>query len=378
MAAALTTQQALRARMRSQSLIGGGLPDVAAVARHLGAVQAQSIRAARLAVRPRCGTSRAAGVDEATNRTRSVVRSWLMRGTLHLVPAEDLGWMLELYRPPAGAVSRRHVQLGLSSDLLTGSLPVIRDVLAETGCLTRPALVRALADRGIQVPPGQAEYHLIAYAARQALVCRGADVGDDEPTYALLQDWVPEQRSLDRRESLLELGRRYFRGHGPASTADFATWSGLPAGTVREALTALREELDDVTVDGQPALVLSDGGSPAGEDGSPAGEDGSGGPGMVRLLGQFDPYLLGYRTRSASVPDGFARRVQAGGMIAACVVADGIVLGTWRRVPRRHHVDVVVEPFAPLAPALHPALEAEAADLSRFLAVPLRLHISAL
>jgi hypothetical protein len=140
MVCSLTPDDVLRLRLRSQQLAGPQAAEVAEVVRRLGAMQAQSTRDARLAVRPRGRGIDAAAVTEACNVTRSVVRTWAMRGTLHMLARQDVGWIVALFRAPPGVVTARHRQLGLDAGLFARALPAIAEILAERSPLTRAEL----------------------------------------------------------------------------------------------------------------------------------------------------------------------------------------------------------------------------------------------
>jgi hypothetical protein len=236
------------------------------------------------------------------------------------------------------------------------------------GPLSRADLVRGLADEGVRIDPsGQAPAHLVAYAAMRGLVCRGPDLDGDQASYVLLEDWVgsPAARFLEAEDALAELARRYLGGHGPAAPEDLAAWSGLPAGRARRAFELVAGELREVEAGGRRLWA------PAGV---PAAR--SAGDPVVRLLGRFDDYLLGWRGRDLVLDARFARRVAAGGWVHPVVVVDGRVAGTWRARRAGGRLEVAVEPFAGRLPeGTGPALEAEAADLGRFLAVEARLDV---
>jgi winged helix DNA-binding protein len=358
-----------RLRLRAQRLTGRQPRKVAEVVRALGGLQAQDTPASRLAVRPRGTGLDEAAVRRACNQDRSVVRTWAMRGTLHMVAAEDVGWLVGLLGPVfAAADRRRRLQLGLDDALCERALAVLPAVLAA-GPLPRAELVRGLAAEGVRIDPaGQAPAHLVAYAAMGGLVCRGPDLDGDQASYVLLEDWVgsPAARPLEAEDALAELARRYLGGHGPAAPEDLAAWSGLPAGRARRAFELVAGELREVEAGGRRLWA------PAGARGPRPG----GGDPVVRLLGRFDDYLLGWRGRDLVLDPRFARRVQAGGWVHPAVVVDGRVAGTWgaRRVGGR--LDVTVEPFSGRLPrGTRPGLEAEAADLGRFLAVETRLVV---
>ncbi|HYY80736.1 MAG TPA: winged helix DNA-binding domain-containing protein [Actinomycetes bacterium] len=368
----MTDQQVRRLRLRSQRLAGepaGGVPEAV---RAVVGLPAQDTRASRLAVRPRGAGLTAAAVRRACDQERSVVRTWAMRGTLHVVAAEDVGWLLALLGPVfAAAGRRRRLQLGLDDATSERGLAAIAEVLAGDRQLTRAELVREVVARGVAVAvAGQAPAHLLAHAARLGLVCRGPDLGE-EPSYVLLAEWLGEQPAPppEPDAALAELARRYLGGHGPAGADDLAAWSGLPLGRARRGLELVAGELEEVRAAGKQAFVLAGSGAdlPALAAGRPP----------LRLLGHFDPYLLGWRGRELVLPARHARRIQAGGgMIQPALLVDGRVAGTWRqRRAGAGRLSVAVRPFGRLDRALLPALEAEAADVGRFLGVEADLAV---
>jgi hypothetical protein len=365
-AARWSEDQVRRARMRAQRLTGRRPRSVAEVVRGLGGLQAQDTPASRLALRPRSAGLDEAAVRHACNEERSVVRTWVMRGTLHMVAAEDAGWLVALLGPAfAAADRRRRLQLGLDDELCERALAALPAVLAG-GPLPRAELVSALAAKGVRIDPdGQAPAHLVGYAALRGLVCRGPDLAGDQASYALLEDWVGAdrmRRPRDPDDALAELARRYLGGHGPAAPEDLAAWSGLAAGPARRAFELVAAELRPVELDGR--TLWAPAGAPAAR--RPAEP-------VVRLLGRFDDYLLGWRGRDLILDPRHARRIQAGGWIHPAVVVDGRVVGTWQARRAGDRLDVSVEPFGRLPPGSRPGLEAEVADLGRFLGVEARL-----
>lgn len=339
-------------RQRSQGLAGEPASTVPDAVRRAGGVQAQATGAARLAVRARSRKLTGADVTRACNEERSVVRTWLMRGTLHMVATEDVGWMLGLLGPVfVAAGKRRRTQLALSDDLLADGWRAIRDVLAAEGPLTRRKLVKKVTDRGVRIEQtGQAGVHLIRYAAMRGLVCRGPDVADDEPTYVLLRDWVGTQPDLDHDAALCELARRHVSAYGPSTAKDFAAWSGLPARQAQKGYAGVADEFESTQVGGKPALT------PQGE--LPAGEP------VVRLIPSFDGYLLGYHSRDLALPPAFTTRIHpGGGWLHPAVLVDGRVRGTWRLQQQA----LTVELFEALDGAPRAGIDAEATDIGRFL-----------
>jgi Winged helix DNA-binding domain len=357
--------------MRAQRLTGRRPREVAEVVRAVGGLQAQDTPASRLAVRPRSAGLDEAAVRRACNQDRSVVRTWAMRGTLHLVAAEDAGWLVALLGPVfAAADRRRRLQLGLDDRLCERALEALPAVLAG-GPLSRADLVRGLAAQGVRIDPdGQAPAHLVGYAAMRGLVCRGPDLDGDQASYVLLEDWLapqdghPGRQVLDPDDALAELARRYLGGHGPAGPDDLAAWSGLPVGRARRAFELVAGELREVEGAGRRLWTVA---------GAVTTRSRAAGP-VVRLLGRFDDYLLGWRDRDLVLDPRFARRVQAGGWVHPALVVDGRVVGTWRAGRAGRRLGITVAPFTGRLPrGTGPALEAEAADLGRFLGVETRL-----
>jgi hypothetical protein len=328
-------------------------------------LQAQVLEAALLGVRARREGARRGDIVRALNQDRSIVRSWLMRGTLHLVAADDLRWLVELLGPLfANANRRRHAQLGLDEDLKRRGIDAIRKILTESGPLTRHELVSRLGGRGIDLDRRtQAPIHLIQLAALQGVLCLGPDRAG-ESTYVLIDDWLARTKAVPREAALGELARRYVNAYGPASAADLAAWSGIPPALARTAIASAQAALVEVTVQGTPAFILK---SRARESATPRSSRAT-----VRLLPAFDTYLLGYRGRDLAVPAQLQRRLQrGGGWLHPSVVVDGRAVGAWqlRRSDRRG--EVVVEPFALLSRPIRAGIAAEISDIGRFLQLSL-------
>lgn len=351
-------------RLRAQRLTGPRARDVERLVGALGGVQAQDPVAAALALRARSRGLDQRAVERARDDDRSVVWTWAMRGTLHLVATADVGWILGLLGPIFAAAGRRRREaLGLDEELCERALAALREILADAGPLTRDELVRRLAGRGVAIDAsGQAPAHLVAYAALLGVVCRvGPVASTGGPRYALLEDWLGAALApVEADRALGELARRYLGAHGPATAADFATWSGIGLRRARRGLELVARELRAVDGPSGPAWMLAAAAQRP--------------PRAVRphaaLLGHFDPYLLGYARRDLVLDHRFAGRIQTGGgFIQPAVLVDGRVVGTWRRQRSGDRLDVVPEPFEELPEAALPSLQREAADVARFLGV---------
>jgi Winged helix DNA-binding domain len=311
----------------------------AAVA-HLLAVQAQDLRAARLALRAR-GTASAAGDVDAALGDGSLLVAWLMRGTLHLVAREDFRWLHALTAGQIVASSPRRLgQLGVSEGVAERAVRLIERTLADDGPQTRARLAERLGAAGLPTE-GQITPHLLALTAARGTIALGGD-------QAFV--WLgPPGNPPDRIAALAELARRYLRGHGPATAADLATWSALGLRDVRGGLAAIASELE-----------------PHGDLFDLAGRPPAPVP-PPRLLPAFDPYLLGWRDRSFAVDAEYSRRVHpGGGIVRATAIARGRAVATWTLRAGRVRLD----PFAPLPQRVEAALRREAEHVERFVARP--------
>jgi hypothetical protein len=353
------SDDALRSMRSHAQLLGDPADTVAEVVDRLAAVQAQSWPAVRLAIRARTSGLTVSDVERAVT-SRQVVRTWAVRGTLHLLPAADTRWMVGLLGPVfARAGQRRRDQLGLDDQRCERALAALGPILAD-GPLTRAEIIERLAADAIVIDPGtQAPAHLLAYASNLGLICQGPPAHADEPTYVLLDDWLSGVREHEPADPAAELACRYLAGHAVATPADFATWSGLPIGAARRAFDAIR-----------PALRPTHGGfAPADADLVPAGSP-------TKLLGAFDPYLLGYRDRTLILDPAHARQVQAGGgMITPSALVGGVLSGVWKLDRTAGPARVTVTPFGRLPNAARRLLAAEADDIGRFLDIPTTLQI---
>lgn len=335
----------LAERLTAQGLAGEPLPSPEAVAERLLAVQGQDPRGARLAVRARTSGLTAADVDRALTEDRALLITWLNRGTLHLVRSEDYRWLHALTTPPLlTSATRRLRQEGVGAKATERGVKTIERALADEGPLTRVQLRERLARAGVP-SEGQALIHLLFLATLRGIAVRGPMVGG-EHAYVLVRDWLGEQEPVDREKALAELARRYLVGHGPAGDRDLARWAGLPLRDARAALEAIAPELeqrDDQLVD----LAKRQAPEPL-----PA----------PRLLGAFDPLLLGWTSRDEIVGP-HKLLVTINGIFKPFALVGGRAVATWRFAGGK----VTVEPLEKVTKEAMKALEADAADVERFL-----------
>lgn len=353
-----------RRRLASQQIAppAGGGP--AEVVRRLGALQAQDYHAALWAVGLRSGaTEREVVVALAAGQ---IVRTWPMRGTIHLVPPADVRWMLGLLTPRVVQRSQGRLrQLGLDGAALAAGARVLVAGLEGGRQLTRPTAFTLLEAAGIATG-GQRGYHILMQHAQHGLICFGPHVGK-QPSFVLLDEWVPAAPPLPRDEALAALALRYFASHGPATIHDFCWWSGLTVADARAGLAAVAGQLAAVEAEGQRYYYDEAAAMP-----------GAGLAGPL-LLPPFDELLIAYRDRAAVIDPADMGRVVPGGngVFNPIVVLGGRVAGIWRRELRAGQVELSVSPFQPWPDNVGPALTGAAERYGRFLGLPATLAAGA-
>lgn len=317
-----------------------------AVAERLLAVQGQDPRGARLAVRSRSSGLTAADVDSALTEERTLIITTLNRGTLHLVRAEDYPWLHALTTPPLFTGNARRLQEeGVTLDEADRAVAAVQSALEEDGPLTRVQLRERIDALGVRTE-GQALVHILMLASLRGIVVRGPMAGKQH-AFVLVRDWLGEPKPVDRDKALAELARRYLAGHGPADDRDLARWAGLPLRDVRSGLEAIAPELEQ-RPDG---LVDLAGRPPAAELPPP------------RLLGAFDPVLLGWVSREPIV-GAHEGIVTDNGLFRPFALVEGRAAAVWS-MPRGEVA--LGDPFYRITAADRAALEADAADVVRFL-----------
>lgn len=333
-------------RLTAQLLAGRRPRDPVTVVRRLLAVQGQDPRGARLAIRCRSSGLTAGDVDRELTVERTLLITWCNRGTLHLLCSEDYPWLTALTAPTLKTGNaRRLAQEGVSSAAAERGVQRIERALTDEGPLTRTQLRERLDSAGVPTK-GQALVHLLMLACLRGLAVRGPMVAR-EHAYALVSDWLGSSPPIERDRALAELALRYLQGHAPADERDLAKWSGLPLRDARRGLAQISSQLsmrDDGLLDLKRRRRTRQLPPP-------------------RLLGPFDPLLLGWVSREPIVGS-HKGLVTVNGLFRPFALVRGRAVATWRI----HRDELSLDVFAPLTPAETEALESDARAVARYLA----------
>ena len=332
----LDSTRALAQRLGTQRLSSAPLPRAADAVRLLTCVQSQERDHAFFSLALRSRKDRYAAVQREFD-AGAFVRTHILRPTWHFVAPEDLRWILALTSPRVlSSMAARHRQLGLDdTKRLDGGLDLLANLLQGKNFLTRPELGEAFAQRGSPIKPGEQLGHLLIVAEMRGMVCSGPMKGVHH-SYALVDEVIAPTPERSREEAVVELVRRFFSGHGPATVKDFTRWATMTVADTKAALAELGDELEEVEVDGiphwfDPTQVRRR--SPA----APA----------AYLFPTYDEVVLTYpQVNFPALPDHpYAEHTDP---FWACVVVDGTNVGLWKRTVRPDVVEVEVR----LAPAV--------------------------
>jgi hypothetical protein len=368
-------------RAAAQLLSGPPAARAEEVAGRLLAIQGQDPRGARLAVRVRSQGLSAADIDHALTADRTLVISWLNRGTLHLVRSADY-WMLHRLTTPQleTGCARRLAQEGIPPAAADRAAGLIERFLGD-GPLTRAQLAGRLQSAGVRTE-GQALVFLLFLTSLRGVTVRGPMIGKQH-AHVLARDWLgaPPAADPDPGAALGWLARRYLAGHSPATDRDLAKWAGLPLRDARRALREIGGDLDEGE-DGLVRLARRADGTSGTADGTTAAAGGTGGAadgtgwsgrghrhprsGLAlpppRLLGVFDPLLHGWQSRGP-VLGRHEPEIVRGGMFRSFALVDGRACGTWSVTGDQISLTLLER----VSPAHRRALEADAEDVRRFL-----------
>jgi len=304
-------------RLNNQRLLRTSFETPVEVVRWLGAVQAQDYLGALWAIGCRMRAATEAGIEQAI-ADRSIVRTWPMRGTLHFVPAQDAHWIVKLMGARVnGRVQSIYRRFDLDETVFAHSHTAVVRALEGDRQLIRKDLYACLDDAGIDTGNGRG-LQIVGHLARLGLICFGPRQGK-QPTFVLLDEWVPAERRQAPADALAEITIRYFRSHGPATIQDFVWWSGLLVAEAQHGLEAVRSQLREETLDGETYWW-----------GEPQAEAILNSPALF-LLPAYDEYLVSYKDRSASLDPRYEWLLKGENHLRATIVMDGLVAGNWKR-----------------------------------------------
>jgi hypothetical protein len=279
-----------------------------------------------------------------------------MRGTLHFVTPADAKWMIGLLAPRVIArnAARLKKEVDVDARVVARSREVVARALEGGKRLERTAIYDALESQRIRTGKSRG-LHILLRLALDGTLCLAGREGKQH-TFALLEEWIPKTRHLERDEALAELAHRYFTSHGPATIQDLMWWAGITAKDAGIAVNGTRRRLACEVVDGRTYWMAPS--HPAA--GLAAVE-------RVRLLPAYDEYTVAYRDRSLLVAAGDGQTKAGLGLLNSVVLVDGRIVGTWKRTIAKASVHIETTLNRALKRAELSALRAEVDRYEEFL-----------
>lgn len=343
-------------RLQHQQLIKTSFKKPQDIVSFFGAMQAQEYANSKWGIGVRLPGSKDADMEKAIHN-KSIIRTTAFRGTLHLIAAADIRWMLQVVAPAVkmrmGSMLRK---LEMDETFLRNTNQHIAKALAGGNHLTRKAINTLLQDNGVDT--SEQRIDLIMYhAAVEGLICHGPLSGK-QFTYTLLDEWLPGKSTLTRDVALVTLAQRYFISHGPATLPDFAQWAGLNLTDARTGLEGAKSALKSLVVNDNTYWM------------DPAKKQATSDTAL--LLPAFDEYFIGYKDRSTLIDMAFTKNVMTkNGIFSPLMVRNGQVIGAWKRTFKKDSVTIITAPFKSLRKADLKAFEPAAHRYAEFMGLTL-------
>jgi hypothetical protein len=348
-------------RLQNQRLMQDKFDTPVEVVDWLGAVQSQDFAGAKWAIGLRTKGLTEPDIERAFAEG-SILRTHVMRPTWHFVTPKDIRWMLALTAPRVRALmAYNDRQIELDKVTIRKSHDILTKALQGGKQLTRAELGSALQKNSINTDDLRLT-HLVMHAELEGILCSGARQGK-QFTYALLEERAPSAKALERQEAILELTRRYFTSHGPATLKDFIWWSGLSAADAKFGIETIKSEFEHATMNGETYWFSA-----------PLSRPKNTGT-RAFLLPNYDEYTVGYTDRSAIFDSAHTDKLDSRGSVLAqhVILTAGRIIASWKRTLQKNTVVIETKPFVALKKSEMKAIIQSAERYATFLGLPFQL-----
>lgn len=312
-------------------------------------------------------------LDEALYKAKTLVKIWCMRGTLHIIPSNDLPIYIKALKK---MWFEHHGRFMKAPDW---------PPMEERRNVLYPKILEALSDKPVKRKELTAKVRtllkneskpyerlfsawggILKETCYEGLTVHAQPCGA-EACFTRLDRWLPNQNLdvLDEEQAKEKLLLKYLRGYGPASVQDFVSWSGLMASDARKTLENVASELEEVRIEdvkGQfwvqkkdyKTLIEIDL-----DERTPA-----------RLLPKFDSFVLGHKDRTRIIKREFMKHVfRIAGDVAASILVNDNIVGTWKYKKTRNCASLSILPFQKLEKEDLMEIKSVAEDFGRFIGV---------
>jgi uncharacterized protein YcaQ len=349
-------------RLRRHHLLDEPPAGAVTICRDMCGVQAQVMSAAYLQLWTRNHAITRAEIESALWKTRTLVKTSLMRQTLHFIPTDEFPVYISALRACRRAGALRVMErCGISPQQAEDITQATLQVLANGPC-GRTEIVAALRPKASKAARFWIEnsWGLVRVPVADGLVCYGSGE-NNQANFIRVDQWLPKSkmRLMPAGEAQSALLRKYLRAYGPATLADFSHWAGIPMAEVKLLGPQVDSEIAEISQGKQPLLLM--------RKDAAVMEKTSEQPSSIRLLPNFDVYLLAHRGKDHLLSAKHYKRVYRNqGWISPVVLIDGAVAGVWSYKPQGKRLSVEIEPFGKLSSAERAGIEREAEGLALF------------
>ncbi|SHK87390.1 Winged helix DNA-binding domain-containing protein [Chitinophaga jiangningensis] len=346
-----------RLRLHAQQLSHHSCKTPQALVKYMGPMQAQDYNAGKYAIGTRLPKATLPMVEKAINQAK-IIRTWVFRGTLHLMVPEDIRWMTPLVKD---RLQQRLKAPEKALNVDPAGYPKIYKLLQQEMKGGRQLLKSEIETliTGHKFNRNYMQY-LLLRASLEGIICH-APMRGKQFTFTLLDEWSPGTNTITTEAALGMLATRFFTSHGPATVADFMTYAGITQKEANVGLEIARPSLDNITLD---KVVYWCG---KGWLKSPKAVP------QALLLPAFDEILVAYKDRSAITPAAHkGKAMTINGIFHPIMLLDGQLTGLWKRTIVKDGVDIELQPFHLLKKTEKQAFEAACHHYANFMELPLR------
>ncbi len=348
-------------RLTRHHLAGQNSANFIEIGQNICGLQAQVMSAAEMQLWARRHDLTRAEIHSALWEKRCLVKTYGMRGTLHLLPSADFFiYINALKKSVVESVQRIMLRLGITAKEVVGLNEAAMAALSA-GPLTKGELTERVKPRvGKKIRAVMTQFwNIFRPAFAEGLICYGPESGR-EAVFIRVDQWLPKQKEISEIEAQQMLLRRFLRAYGPATLQDFSHWTGLLMKEAKNIWEILQEELVEVGIEGEKAFLLRDDHDQL-KNGSYDGQ-------VLRLLPLFDPYLLAHADKNHLISSAHYKRVYRNqGWISPVILLDGKIIGVWSYTRRAKRWPLEIEPFEKFSKTIRAKIEEEAASLGNFL-----------
>jgi hypothetical protein len=328
----MTLKDISHSRLIHQQIVNPKFTNIKNIVGWMGAIQAQDYNMAKWAIGSRLPYTVDSLIETSIEKAE-IIRTHILRPTWHLVSSDDIYWMLMLSAPQIkSATKSRDKNLGITESIYEKSNMLFEKILDGGKQLTRAEIVKEFTRAHLDTESNRLNHFLMRAEIEGIIFSRNS--GSNKQTYSLLRENVPHTKTVTRDEALANLAHRYFSSHGPATIQDFSWWSGLSVTESKRALEMVKQGLISETIENQVFWFSSSFSFPEYKKDT------------LFLLPAFDEFIISYRNRTASIPLEYQNKAfSSNGIFRPVIVANGQVIGIWKRTIKKDEVFLETEWF---------------------------------